>query len=130
SDETFTISLSDPTNASLGTPSVAPATIENDDARPTVSVSDVTVNEGNGGTTTATFTLALSGASAFPVALDYATADGTAAAGEDYTAAAGTVTFAAGERGKTVSVVVNGDATFEPDEPFFLKRSGAAAAIP
>jgi Tol biopolymer transport system component len=48
----------------------------------------------------------------------YATADGTAKAGEDYTVATGTLSFAPGEQSKTFDVSVSGDTTVEPDENF------------
>ncbi|VTR96211.1 na-ca exchanger integrin-beta4 : Na-Ca exchanger/integrin-beta4 OS=Trichodesmium erythraeum (strain IMS101) GN=Tery_1772 PE=4 SV=1: Calx-beta: Calx-beta: Calx-beta: Calx-beta: Calx-beta: Calx-beta: PKD: PKD: HemolysinCabind: HemolysinCabind [Gemmata massiliana] len=127
-DETVLLNLSNAVNVTLGA-AQATGTIADDEARPTVSVSDVTVTEGNSGTATATFTLTLSGASAFPVTLGYATADGTAAAGTDYAPASGTVTFAPGELVKTVTVAVTGDTAAETDETFFLDLSGDAADI-
>ncbi|MFX5684743.1 Calx-beta domain-containing protein, partial [Acinetobacter baumannii] len=48
-------------------------------------------------TTTATFTVTLSNASTEPVTVHYASANGTATAGTDYNAVAGTITFAPGE---------------------------------
>src|SRR5207247_1719904 len=50
----------------------------------------------------------------------YATADNTATAPSDYTSASGTVTFAPGVTSQTVTVLVNGDTTFEPTESFFV----------
>src|SRR5262249_661884 len=71
------------------------------------SINDVTVTEGNTGTTQATFTVTLDAAVDTPVSVDYATANGTAQAGSDYTAAAGTLTFAAGAAGtQTVTLAV------------------------
>lgn len=65
-------------------------------ALPSVSVADTTVTEGNSGTTKAAFTITLSKASTKPVTVNYTTANGSATAGQDYTAGSGTVTFAAG----------------------------------
>ena len=62
------------------------------------------------------------------VTVDYATADGTAKAGEDYTATAGTLTFAAGERVKTVSVPILDDGHDEGHETFLLRLSNVAGA--
>ena len=73
-------------------------------ARRRLSISDVTVAEGNSGTTNAVFTVTLSAASASTVTVDYATANGTATAGSDYTAATGTLSFAAGTTSKTMTV--------------------------
>ncbi len=65
-------------------------------ALPTSSIADVTLNEGDSGTTAFTFTVTKTGASAVPATTDYATADGTATAGNDYAATTGTLIFAGG----------------------------------
>jgi immune inhibitor A len=64
---------------------------------PALSINDVSVTEGNSGSTNATFTVSLSAAAGGPVTVNWATANGTATAGTDYTAASGVVSFAAGE---------------------------------
>ena len=88
----------------------------------TLSAADVTVIEGTGGTSFATFTVSRS--SGFGIAsIAYATADGSALAGRDYTAASGTLTFAEGERSKTITVAINPDSANEADETFFLNLS-------
>src|SRR5262249_41687553 len=63
-----------------------------------------------------------------PVTVDWATADGSATAGSDYTAASGTLTFAPGETSKTFTVAVIGDTTDEPNETFLVNLSNAANA--
>src|SRR5262249_53125960 len=70
--------------------------ILNDDVRPTVSIADVQIKEGNSGTTDAVFTLTMSAPSSVPVTIDYSTEDGTAWAGQDYLPAHGTVSFKPG----------------------------------
>ena len=75
--------------------------ITDDDAAPTISVSDATENAGE-----VIFTVSLSAASGKSITVDYVTADGTSTAGVDYTAKTGTLTFAAGETTKTVTVTV------------------------
>ncbi|WP_052293709.1 cellulase family glycosylhydrolase [Azospirillum sp. B510] len=86
----------------------------------------------NGATTpntaNATFTVKLSSASGTPVTVDYATVDGTAKAGSDYTATSGKLTFAAGETAKTVTVKVLSDHLSEGTETFGLKISNPTAA--
>jgi PKD repeat protein len=118
-DEEFAVTLSDLTNAVLGDGS-AVGRITDDDDPPALSVDDVTVTEGNEGTTLATFTVRLSAVSGRTVTVNYATANGTAVAGSDYTAAAGALTFAPGETTRTVTVAVLGDVTDELDEQFTL----------
>ena len=96
---------------------------------PQLGVSDVTVVEGTGtGTTSATFTVSLSGAAAGTVTVNWATANGTAAAGADFTGASGVLTFLAGETSKTVGVAVARDFLDEPNETFFVNLSAPAGA--
>ena len=113
SDETFTVHLS---NASRATISDADGTgtIVNDDAAPSFSIDDVTHNEGNSGTTAYVFTVTKTGSTALSSSVDFETVDGTATvADNDYQANNGTLTFAANETTKQVTVLVNGDTTFE-----------------
>src|SRR2546428_6768779 len=70
--------------------------------RPAIVINDVSVAEG----TPAVFTVRLSSASTETVSVAYATADGLAAAGSDYTAASGALTFAPGETTKSITVQV------------------------
>jgi len=88
-----------------------------------ISISDVTISEGDAGTQTATFTVSRTGTAAF--AVDFSTADGTATAGSDYLATTGTLSFAADQASQTVSVTINGDTSFEPDETFFVNLTNA-----
>lgn len=97
--------------------------ITDDDPSPTLSIADVTVTEGNSGSANAVFTVTLSAASGQTVTVQYATADGTATAGTDYTATSGTLTFLPGETSKTISVPVLGDPTVEADEAFTVTLS-------
>src|SRR4026208_659917 len=88
--------------------------------QPSISVREVSVVEGNSGTTQATFVVALSGPSAQSVSFSFATANGTAIAGSDYIATSGALSFAAGEVEKPVVVLVNGDTVDEAQETLFL----------
>lgn len=97
-------------------------------ATPTLSINNVAANEGNAGTTTFTFTVTLSAASASTVTVGFATADGTAAAGSDYTAASGTLTFAPGVLTQPVAVAVLGDGTVEATETFFVNLANPVNA--
>src|SRR5262249_18079672 len=100
----------------------------NDDPAPAFSIGDVSVTEGNTGTTAATFTVSVAGPTELPATVDYATHDGTATAPDDYTAASGTLTFAPGDGPKQVTVNVNGDTTLEPDETFTVELTNAGNA--
>jgi hypothetical protein len=125
--ETFFVNLTNATNGTI-LDNQGQGTITDNDNPPTLSINDVSVAEGDAGTTSADFTVTLSAASAFTVTVNYATADNTATAGSDYQAATSTLTFNPGETTKTVSVLVNGDTTFEQNETFFVDLSGAANA--
>jgi hypothetical protein len=128
-NETFLVNLSAPTNATIAV-GQGTGTIINDDvaATPTLSINNVSANEGNSGTTPFTFTVTLSAASASTVTVTFATADGTATAGSDYTATSGTLTFAPGVTTQTITVSVIGDTNPEPNETFLVNLSGATNA--
>ena len=68
----------------------------------------------------AVFTVSLTQASALTVTINFSTGGGAATAGSDYVASSGTVTFAAGETAKTITIQVKGDKRIEPDETFFV----------
>ena len=87
-------------------------------------VRDAAAREGG----TLKFAIELARASQSPVTVDYATADGTATAGEDYTAKRGTVTFAPGRTRKTVQVPVLRDGEAEDAETVVLRLSNARSA--
>ena len=116
-NETFVVNLSNPVNTTLAK-AQGLGTILNDDV--TISINDVTVAEGNSGTTNAVFTVSLSAPTTQMVTVDFATADGTATAGSDYVPSSGTLTFNPGETTKTLTVLVNGDVLYEPDELFVV----------
>jgi large repetitive protein len=90
---------------------------------PAASVSDVSVSEGNAGNQHAAVVVSLSARSNKTVTVNYATANGTAMAGSDYTAASGKLTFAPGETRKSILVPVTGDRQIESDESFVVNLS-------
>jgi hypothetical protein len=94
----------------------------------TLSINDVSVREGNVGRTAVMFTVTLSRLSADPVTVAYATFDGTATAGSDYTPAEGTLTFAPGQLTRRLVVAVTGDKVIEPNETFFVVLSNPTGA--
>ena len=118
--ETLKLALSSATEATIADGN-AVGTIVNDDvaAPPTIAINNVSFAEGSATTPgRAAFTVSLSAASASPVTVDFATADGTAKAGSDYVAKSGSITFAAGETRKTIEIVAIGDSVVEATESF------------
>ena len=97
-------------------------------APPTVSISNASVSEGNSGTSELRFTVALSKASPDTVTVGYTTADGTATAGTDYTATAGTLTFTPGVTSQQLTVAVTGDTTVEPTETLSVTLTNPTGA--
>ena len=97
---------------------------------PVLSIGNVTLTEGNSGTTTFNFTVSISATNTLATSVSFATADGTAtAASGDYVATSGTLTWNPGDNAaKTISVTVNGDTTVEPDETFYVNLSSPANA--
>ncbi len=121
--EAFFVNLSNPANATLAR-AQGVGTIVNDDPLPTLSINDVSVSEGNGGTSSAVFTVTLTPASGRSVKVDYATADGSATvAGNDYAPSSGTLTFAPRETSKTIAIDIIGDTVKEANEAFFVNLS-------
>ncbi|HEY3052145.1 MAG TPA: Calx-beta domain-containing protein [Thermoanaerobaculia bacterium] len=126
-DEQFFFDLSNPSNATIAR-SRATATILNDDPQPKISINDVSVLEGNSGTTPAVFTVSLSNPSYQDITVQYATADGTATAPSDYMATSGTLIIPAGSTSRTITVLVNSDTTPELNETFTVNLSSPTNA--
>lgn len=118
-NETVSFNLSAPTNGATISDAQGVGTINNNDSGPSFSITDVSVNEGG----SLTFTVTKSGATALTHNVSYATANGTATAGSDYTATSGTLSFSASESTKTVSVVTMHDAVNESNEIAYLNLS-------
>ena len=122
-DETLLLNLSNSSNAVI-VDAAGVGSIVNDDADPIAEITDVSVAEGDIGTATATFTVSLGTLSGLETAVDYATSDGTAAAGVDYASESGTLTIPAGIGSATFEVSVMGDTLHEGDETFGVTLSG------
>jgi CSLREA domain-containing protein len=118
-NETFFVNLFNVNaNASILDPQGV-GTITNDDTAPNFTIDDVTHNEGNASTTSYTFTVTKNGASEVAASVDFQTQDGSATlADNDYQTNTGTLNFAAADTTKPITVLVNGDTTFEPNEAF------------
>jgi sugar lactone lactonase YvrE len=98
-----------------------------DDDAASVTINDVVINEGAG---TATLTVTLGGNVAGGFSVDYASADGSASAGSDYTATSGTLNFL-GNNGETQSIVVpiTNDGLLEGSETLTLTLSNLSNAL-
>jgi hypothetical protein len=124
-DETFTVTLDTPTNATIAAgQGTSTGTITDDDAVPTISINDVTLNEADSGSTPFNFTISLSNPAQDTITVNYQTQDNSATAPSDYASiTTTTLTFNPDETSKTVTVLVNGDTAFEPNETFFVNLS-------
>ena len=122
-DETFTLTLSRPSANVRLSGTTATATIRDDDEAPSVGVADARAVEG----TAVPFAVTLSTASGREATVDYATSDGTATAGSDFDAMAGTLTFAPGETRLTVDVPTTDDGIDEDDETLTLTLTNPVA---
>jgi Calx-beta domain len=95
---------------------------------PQLSVSGANVTETDSGTVNMRFVVALSAPAVVPVTVNYASSDGTAMAGSDYTAVSGIASLAAGVTSVVVNVPVSGDTAIEPDETVILSLTNAVGA--
>lgn len=91
---------------------------------PSLSIASVSTTEGNSGTKTLNFTVKMTGSNPEGVSVEFATANGTALAGEDYVAKTGFLTWRAGDTSaRTIAVTINGDTKIESDETFLVNLS-------
>ena len=112
----------------------AAGAIRNDDALVSIAGLSASPLEGNSGTTTASFVLTLSGDTtvSHSVAYGVSGAGANPASADDFTSGvlpSGIVTFAIGETSKTISVLVAGDTTVEPDETYAVGLSTPSAGL-
>lgn len=105
-------------------------TIQNDD-NATISIDDVSLNEGDAGDTTFTFTVTLDAEVDSAVSFDFATVDDSATTGDnDYTGVTTTnrsFTTTTANSTETIDVLVTGDTNIEPDEDFLLRLTNLSA---
>lgn len=118
-----------PLSASRAVAASLPIQPFEDPISPSLSMADVSLREGNTASSTAIFTVTLSEASTVPITVQYATSDGTAIAGQDYTAVTGSLTFEPGQLSQTIAVPVLADTLVEADETFSITLSQVVNAI-
>ena len=122
--ETFTVQLSAPSGATVAD-GTGTGTITDNDEAPTITIGDARVTEGG----TAEFTVTLSSAATGAVTVSYATVDGTATAGADYTTTSGMLTFEVnGDRTQRVEVPTLKDDEAEETETFTVQLSAPSGA--
>ncbi|NLS76209.1 MAG: S8 family serine peptidase [Chloroflexi bacterium] len=122
--ETVQLVLANPVNAELGAPALAALTIGDNDAF-SFGASAYSVKESDG---QAVLTVKLNGPSSVETRVAYATADGSALAGQDYLPASGTLIFAPGETSRTFTVNILSDQEAEEKETVLLALSGPVNA--
>ncbi|WP_395710942.1 Calx-beta domain-containing protein [Reyranella sp.] len=133
-DEEFTVTLSSPSSGLVLGTATASGTIQNDDVS-TVSIAPLAAikAEGDSGTTSFTFTVSLDRAGVVSQTVNWAVTGSGAHAADaaDFGGALpiGSVTFAAGETSKVVTVLVSGDTTIEFDEELTVTLSGASSGL-
>jgi hypothetical protein len=122
-DQYFYLTISSPTNAVLAGNNSAYGYIANPFQNPTLSINNVSVYTPVKNTVTANFTVKLSSASAQQVTVAYATSNGSAVAGTDYTAKSGTLTFAPGVTSQTIGVTVAATTLAHANRVFYVSLS-------
>ena len=120
--ELLRVVLSNPSDARLGTGTNTVSILDNDASTVGFTVATNMVSETNG---TLTLTIVRGGATNTAVTVDFHTTNITAAAGGDYTATNGTVSFAAGETTNTLDIELLDDATQESTETFRIRLLSA-----
>ena len=121
SDETVALTLATGTDYTIGTTAAVIGTITNDDLLPNLNLSaNQTIVEGNTNPQNVTYTVTLSSTSPQTITVQYATANGTAIAGSDYTSTSGTLTFNPGVTSQVINIPILNDSLNEANETFTL----------
>ncbi|CAN5901475.1 hypothetical protein BH11BAC4_BH11BAC4_26410 [soil metagenome] len=97
--------------------------------KPKIVITDISLPEGNTGTTAFVFTVSLSEATSTVVSVNYATVEGSAKANEDFIAAAQTISFQPNETSKTIIIAVIGDDIKEGNDEFTVVLSNAVNGV-
>ena len=121
-DKELTVGLTNAVGAVLGATTNSTVTLRDTDSLITLLTNAVSVSEAAG---TTTMTVRRSGGLAGAATVQYATANGTATSGSDYTSKAGTLSFAAGETNKTVIIPILEDVVVDAAETFTFTLSNA-----
>ena len=122
---TVTVTLVKDAGYELGSPDTVTIAVRDNDDAPELAVADAQAIEDAG---VMVFSVRLNAPSSLTITVDYATSDGTAAAGADYSAANGSLLFMPGDVEQTVSVLLQADEVYETDETFVLTLSNPVNA--
>ena len=93
-----------------------------------LSINNITMAEGDTGSTIFTFSVVLENPTAEPISVDFLAVQDTAKAGSDFLSQSGTLNFAPGDVSQTISIEVNGDTSVEANEQFFIQLSNPVNA--
>ncbi|MDD1422714.1 M10 family metallopeptidase C-terminal domain-containing protein, partial [Dolichospermum sp. ST_sed1] len=130
SDETVALTLVAGTNYTIGTTTAVTGTITNDDFLPTINLSaNQTIVEGFTSPQNLSYTVTLSKASTQSITVQYATANGTAIAGADYTSTTGVLTFNPGITTQVINIPILNDDLNEVNETFTVSLTSPTNAV-
>jgi len=127
-NETFFVTLSNPTNIVLAYTQAQGTIVDNDPVSAAISINDITVREGDAGLTDATFMLSLSAPSGLPIIVRAGTANGNATLRVDYVPTNIVVTIPPGATSQPVTIKIIGDTLIESNETFFVNLSSSVNA--
>ena len=125
-DEAYTVTLGTPSNGITVSDNSGAGTITNNDSS-NITINDVSLTEGNSGTTNLNFTVSLSNQIDTAISMSYAASGGTAVSGTDYTATSGTLNIPASTSTGTISVPIIGETVVEANETFNMVLSALSA---
>ena len=128
-NQTFSVELANLENiASSGNTTTNSATIQDNEAQPSISIASNSTEEGDSGTKTLEFVVTLSGAAEEDVTVTYATNHVTTDGSDFDIVASGTLTFTSPSTSETISITINGDEDSEDDETFEINLSNPTVA--
>jgi len=125
-NESFSLTLTNAVGVDVTDQAAATVVIVDDESAVAFSSSVYQVSEDQ---PTATVTVTRTGSASNPFAVDYTTSDGTATAGQDYTAKSGTLSFASGESDKTIVLSILNDTLIEGDETIIVTLSNPSGGV-
>ncbi|MFV2056302.1 MAG: Calx-beta domain-containing protein [Thiohalomonadales bacterium] len=111
------------------TKTFAKVTIADNDGEPNIIIDDISISEGDVGTTTVAVKLRLSKSSPRTISIDYTTSEGSAVAGQDFSITSDKLIFLPGDTEEYINLSISADATYEENETFSIALSAPVNAI-